>query len=157
MRMAIKCAGCGVDVSNSDGRPKTKGWLVGLNTHQGAGSGDATGHQARSPPSGGCCRFSSWEQVARKCTKETEHARRGPPRRRHPQWGHALKALSNYAGAYRFGLAGVEVDEARTWSEVVDDVTEGSSLDCLVLSDESYSALGRPKEFSSFGLAWRKA
>lgn len=68
-----------------------------------------------------------------------------------------LKALSNYAGAYRFGLAGVEVDEARTWSEVVDDVTEGSSLDCLVLSDESYSALGRPKEFSSFGLAWRKA
>lgn len=52
---------------------------------------------------------------------------------------------------FRFGLAGVEVDEARTWRELVDDIKTGSLMSGVVLNHEVWTEVGSPSGFVPLG------
>jgi len=59
--------------------------------------------------------------------------------------------LADTSLPFRFGLAGVEVDEARTWNELVDDINENSLLEGVILSRSHWEQLGKPAQFIPLG------
>lgn len=61
------------------------------------------------------------------------------------------RALAATDLRFRFGLAGIEVDEARTWPELVDDVESGTLFAGVVLHLDAWKALGGPLGFSPYG------
>jgi len=63
----------------------------------------------------------------------------------------ALAALAELEVPFRFGLAGLEVDEARTWAELVDDLAQGAVLPDVVMHRDVHRALGAPEAFAPFG------
>ncbi|MFO0745196.1 MAG: hypothetical protein U1F43_05890 [Myxococcota bacterium] len=66
----------------------------------------------------------------------------------------ATEALCQYGGPFRFGLAGVEVDEVRSWSELAEDIADGTVLPGLVLSRDAWQVLGEPPDFAACGTAY---
>ncbi|PKN56748.1 MAG: hypothetical protein CVU56_14545 [Deltaproteobacteria bacterium HGW-Deltaproteobacteria-14] len=52
---------------------------------------------------------------------------------------------------FRFGLAGIEVDEVRTWPELVEDIGEGALFGGVVLHSAQWKALGAPPGFAPLG------
>lgn len=60
------------------------------------------------------------------------------------------------APTYRFALVGVEVDEFRTHSELLDDAPD-LNFSGLVLSDTLWQSIGQPSTFRSFssGYVWQ--
>lgn len=52
---------------------------------------------------------------------------------------------------FRFGLAGIEVDEARTWPELLEDIGEGALFGGVVLHSQQWQALGEPPGFAPLG------
>ncbi len=60
------------------------------------------------------------------------------------------------APAFRYGIVGVEVDEFRTYSELIDDGTV-ASLPGIVVNQEMWQLLGSPSGLRSFakGYFWK--
>ncbi|WNZ44509.1 hypothetical protein Q2T42_22170 [Leptolyngbya boryana CZ1] len=63
------------------------------------------------------------------------------------------------APAFRYALAGIEVDEFRTYSELIDDAAElGNQFPGLVLAESVWQAIGSPTAFHPFGsgYVWKR-
>ena len=69
--------------------------------------------------------------------------------------GHRLyEALRSAPPTYRYALAGVETDGFRLFDELADEV-DLTGFPGLVVADELWQAIGRPRSFEPFAPGYR--